>query len=392
MSSYQAAVHALPRELVHIVAQFVPLDVVQLIRADRTLFERFASWKWIWLGAVLAAQHNEEGASALERCAPALLARCPALASVLPRRLSDKYPRNVSPDGKWMLYGEYSVNEEYYCDVERLFISSVTGEPSTVSCLDVEVNDLNDGASFSCDVTLLVVTTEESLLMFKRFPPYKSWYLERDFNTSNVDLQAVIVAYYPNLLVFAGTKLMLWNARTELRRSRVELLAERPMLDLKAKLAASPFLFAVGGRTVQLLEPENLQVRAELVADYPLDIEDLKFSSDGARLVSVGQTTRAEVIVWDVLRAQQLHILRVEGDFFRDAAISNQGLVVLSIKLKQELRVYRCGDPEDRMETLVQVKHAEGLIFAEDEGLVYFQALPLYWDEGWFPMWRLKVA
>jgi len=121
-------------------------------------------------------------------------------------------------------------------------------------------------------------------------------------------------------------------------------------------------------------------VRAELLADHPLDVTDISFSNDGARLMSmngiqlVDRRRHAEVIVWDVARAQQLHTLRFRFTYSCHAAISNQGVVVMSIREENELRVYRCGTPEERVETLLAVQCPSRLSFAGDGDFLYFHA------------------
>jgi len=74
----------LPPELVYILASFAPFAVANYVHADRSHYARFGHDALLWAEAAACLQLSKKGRMRLRLCAPALLARFPSLARVVP--------------------------------------------------------------------------------------------------------------------------------------------------------------------------------------------------------------------------------------------------------------------------------------------------------------------
>jgi len=93
-----------PRELVHILARFVPAAVPLLVRVDRASWARFVDDPFIWIEAVRFAQHRFKGRALLRRYASTLLARWPFLALRVPELVTD-HAEYFALEGRLLVYG-----------------------------------------------------------------------------------------------------------------------------------------------------------------------------------------------------------------------------------------------------------------------------------------------
>jgi len=94
-----------PRDVMHIIARFVPSSVPLLVRADRTLWSHYYDDPFVWVRAIVCAQDTVNGRMLLHQCATSLLANCPALSSVIPAPVRELVAAfDISADGTVLAY------------------------------------------------------------------------------------------------------------------------------------------------------------------------------------------------------------------------------------------------------------------------------------------------
>jgi len=74
----------IPRELIHVIARFVPFGVPQLARASCSLWSRFFDDPAIWQHAVIRVLRSGRGRWTLRTFAPGILHNIPQLNHILP--------------------------------------------------------------------------------------------------------------------------------------------------------------------------------------------------------------------------------------------------------------------------------------------------------------------
>ena len=101
LASVACPIKQCPRELVHIMARVAPFGVLALVRADRTLWSRFADDPLVWIDAVMRLQCTPRGRECVRSASALLLARFPVFSRFLPRRIAeDAGIFDLSPDGR----------------------------------------------------------------------------------------------------------------------------------------------------------------------------------------------------------------------------------------------------------------------------------------------------
>jgi len=96
----------MPRELLLIIARFVPATMPAVMSADRALWARCSHDELLWTEMVMWMQRTSAGRARLRQPAPRLVARCPALHRVLAVVVhEDGVVFCVSADGRYVACG-----------------------------------------------------------------------------------------------------------------------------------------------------------------------------------------------------------------------------------------------------------------------------------------------
>jgi len=95
-----------PREMVHILARFVPLTVALLLRTDRAFWAHYVDDPFVWAEPVKHLQKSKEGRVVLRRYAKSIIARLPALSRISPEAMADEALHfDLSPDNRLIACG-----------------------------------------------------------------------------------------------------------------------------------------------------------------------------------------------------------------------------------------------------------------------------------------------
>jgi len=120
-----------PRDIVHVVARFVPFEVANAARANREMWTRYADDVNLWTEPCKRLLRTWQGRDVLRRHSAAVLARFPQLSRQLPLLVNNHgFHVDVSRDGGLVGYFDVHAHRARIVDADtRADVASVEMDP-----------------------------------------------------------------------------------------------------------------------------------------------------------------------------------------------------------------------------------------------------------------------